>query len=57
MKSISYRVQLIGVLNSDELPMNVTITVENEDAPMFEQYLLDEAGNIFARACGGNVEF
>ena len=58
-KQTEYRVCFVGCVNekTDNLPINVSIFVDNDDVESFEKYLNDEQDNIFAHAEGGNVEY
>lgn len=56
-RKIEYRVALNDVLDEDELPISVTISVEKEYQRVFEKWLNEEEGNIFTHADGGNVEY
>ena len=52
-----YRVALLDVKDSEDLPINVTISVDKSNVKEFEDWLNNEEGNIFAHAEGGNVEY
>lgn len=58
-KQIEYRVCFDACVNEkmDNLPINVSIFVDNDDVESFEKYLNDEQDNIFVHASGGNVEY
>ena len=58
-KQTEYRVCFVGCVNekTDNLPINVSIFVDNDDVESFEKYLNDEQDNIFVHASGGNVEY
>jgi hypothetical protein len=56
-KKVEYRVSLIDVLDEEDLPISVSILVENKDTKNFEDWLNKQEGDIFAHANGGNVEY
>lgn len=56
-RQVEYRVSLIDVVDGEELPISVTITVEKEHQKKFESWLEDQQDNIFAHAEGGSVEY
>jgi len=56
-KQIEYRVSLIDVKDENDLPISISILVENKDVENFEKWLNDQEDNIFAHAAGGNVEY
>jgi hypothetical protein len=56
-REISYRVQLADVLDDEDLPITITMSVEKEYQKQFEQWLENEEGNIFLHADGGKVEY
>ena len=56
-RQVEYRVSLIDVVDGEELPISVTITVEKEHQKKFENWLEDQQDNIFAHAEGGNIEY
>lgn len=56
-RQVEYRVSLIDVVDGEELPISVTITVEKEHQKKFESWLEDQQDNVFAHAEGGSVEY
>lgn len=56
-RQVEYRVSLIDVVDGEELPISVTITVEKEHQKKFESWLEDQQDNVFAHAEGGGVEY
>lgn len=56
-KEITYRVCLIGVIDKEDLPINVSITIDSENQKEFEEYLEKEQDNLFIHAEGGNIEY
>lgn len=56
-KQTEYKVCFVDCVNEDNLPVNISVFVDNDDVEAFEKYLNDEQDNIFAHAVGGNVEY
>ncbi len=56
-KQTQYTVSLIDVKDKEEIPISVSIMVNNEDINEFEKWLNNQEGDIFAHASGGNVEY
>ena len=52
-----YIVSLIDAKDKEDLPITVTILVDNDNIKEFEDYLNNSEGDIFAHAEGGNVEY
>lgn len=58
-KQLEYRVCLIGCTNpnNDNLPVNVSILVDQNDKDALVKYLEDEQDNLFSHAEGPGVEY
>lgn len=56
-RQIEYRVSINDVLDSEDLPVTVTILVDKEYQKSFEKWLEDQQDNEFSHAEGGNVEY
>lgn len=55
--AVNYTVAFAGCKDSDDIPVNATISISKEHAKAFEKFLKDEEGNIFSHAEGGDVEY
>lgn len=54
---MDYRVMLNNVLDSEGLPITVTISVDKDNQESFERWLEEQEGNEIGHAEGGNVEY
>ena len=56
-RQIEYQVALNDVLDSEDLPITISILVDKDDQKNFEKWLEDQQDNLFSHADGGNVEY
>lgn len=56
-RQVEYRMSLNGCLDSDGLPISVTVLIDKEDQKSFEKWLEQEEGNTIGHASGGNIEY
>lgn len=56
-RQIEYRVSINEILDSEDLPVTVTMLVDKEYQKSFEKWLEDQQDNEFSHAEGGNVEY
>ena len=56
-RQINYRVAFVDCVDSEGLPIAVSILVDSKDVDVFEKFLNDQEGNLFVHAGGGNVEY
>lgn len=54
---IRYDVQLSDVVDKDGIGISATIMIDKVNQRSFEEWLEDQADNIFAHADGGSVEY
>ena len=56
-RKVSYRVAFLDTKDNEGIPFGVDILVDPQYTRQFEEFLLNEEGNIFVHADGGNVEY
>lgn len=56
-RQVEYRMSLIDCLDSDGLPISVTVLIDKEDQKSFEKWLKQEEDNTIGHASGGNIEY
>lgn len=56
-RQITYRVQLLDVVDKDGIGIPADITIDKANQSTFEEWLEDQADNLFIHADGGNVEY
>jgi len=56
-REVRYQVSVLGVNDSEGMPVTITILCPREDQKAFEQWLEKEEGNTFEHAMGGNIEY
>lgn len=56
-RQITYRVQLLDVVDKDGIGIPADITIDKANQITFENWLDDQADNLFIHADGGNVEY
>lgn len=54
---VRYDVQLVDVVDKDGIGISATIMVDKVNQRSFEEWLEEQADNIFIHADGGNVEY
>lgn len=54
---IRYDVQLMDVVDKDGIGISATIMIDKANQKTFENWLDDQADNLFIHADGGNVEY
>lgn len=52
-----YRVSFVDLMDEEDLPITVSIIVDNANVKAFEEYLEKEQDNLFVHAEGGNIEY
>lgn len=53
---IAYYVSLLDCKDSEGLPVNIEILIDQENVKEFEKFVADNEGKIFAHAEGGNID-
>lgn len=56
-RQIEYRVALTDALDSDKLPISVSIIVDGANQRAFEAWAKKEEGNVLSHCDGGNIEY
>jgi hypothetical protein len=56
-RQISYRVQLLDVVDKEGIGIPADIIIDKANQSSFEEWLEDQADNLFIHADGGNVEY
>lgn len=56
-RQITYRVQLLDVVDKEGIGISADITIDKANQSSFEEWLEDQADNLFIHADGGNVEY
>lgn len=56
-RQITYRVQLLDVVDKEGIGIPADITIDKANQSSFEEWLEDQADNLFIHADGGNVEY
>lgn len=56
-RQISYRVQLLDVVDKEGIGIPADIMIDKANQSSFEEWLEDQADNLFIHAEGGNVEY
>lgn len=56
-RQVEYRVMVNAVMDSEGLPVTITMLVDKEYQKSFEKWLEDQQDNEFGHAEGGNIEY
>jgi hypothetical protein len=56
-RQITYRVQLLDVVDKEGIGISADIMIDKANQSSFEEWLEDQADNLFIHADGGNVEY
>lgn len=56
-RQITYRVQLLDVVDKEGIGIPADITIDKANQNSFEEWLEDQADNLFIHADGGTVEY
>lgn len=56
-RQVEYRVQLLDVTDNEGIGISASIMIDKANQRSFEEWLEDQADNLFIHADGGNVEY